>query len=103
MLRTGPSSTNSGRTSGEMTITTKEQTQNRDKSNTQRQVQKSQGQGYAISAPQNGVAALIQRARVDPGSLTPTDVLQLQRTIGNQAVLGLKGFDKPKLRNMPSS
>jgi hypothetical protein len=32
---------------------------------------------------------LIQQARVDPGSLAPTDVLQLQRTIGNQAVGGL--------------
>jgi hypothetical protein len=31
-------------------------------------------------------ASTIQRARLNPGSLTPADILQLQRTIGNQAV-----------------
>jgi hypothetical protein len=31
-------------------------------------------------------AAIIQRARIDPKSLTPADVLQLHRTIGNRAV-----------------
>jgi len=31
-------------------------------------------------------ATLIQRARLDPGSLTPREVLHLQRTIGNRAV-----------------
>ena len=31
-------------------------------------------------------AAVLQRARLDPTSLTAQDVLQLQRTIGNQAV-----------------
>ncbi|WP_212556056.1 eCIS core domain-containing protein [Methanosarcina spelaei] len=31
-------------------------------------------------------AAIIQRARIDPKSLTSADVLQLQRTIGNRAV-----------------
>jgi hypothetical protein len=31
-------------------------------------------------------ATLIRRAGLDPGSLTPHDVLQLQRTIGNRAV-----------------
>jgi len=35
-----------------------------------------------VSSP----AAIIQRARIDPKSLTSTDVLQLQRTIGNRAV-----------------
>lgn len=32
---------------------------------------------------------LLQRAYAAPDSLTPTDVLQLQRTIGNQATIGL--------------
>jgi len=31
-------------------------------------------------------AVILQRAKSDPGSLAPVDVLQLQRTIGNQAV-----------------
>ena len=31
-------------------------------------------------------ATIIRQARFEPGSLTPRDVLQLQRTIGNQAV-----------------
>ncbi|WP_440948562.1 eCIS core domain-containing protein [Methanosarcina sp. T3] len=35
-----------------------------------------------VSSP----AAIIQRARIDPKSLTSTDILQLQRTIGNRAV-----------------
>jgi hypothetical protein len=32
------------------------------------------------------LGATVQRARLDPGSLTPTAVLRLQRTIGNRAV-----------------
>ncbi|MBX3001185.1 MAG: hypothetical protein KF893_21860 [Caldilineaceae bacterium] len=32
---------------------------------------------------------LLQRAYTDPSSLTPKDVLQLQRSIGNQATIGL--------------
>ncbi|MCD4703236.1 MAG: DUF4157 domain-containing protein [Methanosarcinaceae archaeon] len=31
-------------------------------------------------------AAITQKAQFDPGSLTPADILQLQRTVGNQAV-----------------
>jgi hypothetical protein len=34
----------------------------------------------------SSLAAIIQRARIDPKSLTSADVLQLQRTIGNRAV-----------------
>jgi len=34
-------------------------------------------------------AVIIQRAMSAPGSLSPHDVLQLQRSIGNQAVAGL--------------
>lgn len=38
------------------------------------------------AASQFSPAAIIQRARLDPSSLTPDAVLQLQRTIGNHAV-----------------
>lgn len=34
-------------------------------------------------------ATIIQRSRLDPNSLTPGDVLRLQRTLGNKAVSGL--------------
>jgi hypothetical protein len=36
--------------------------------------------------PVSHPAAIIQRARIDPKSLTHADVMQLQRTIGNRAV-----------------
>ena len=36
--------------------------------------------------PETSNAAIMQRARLAPGSLTPHDVLHLQRTIGNRAV-----------------
>jgi hypothetical protein len=36
--------------------------------------------------PTSHPAAIIQRARINPKSLTPSDVLQLQGTIGNRAV-----------------
>ncbi len=39
-----------------------------------------------IHTPVSNPAAIIQRARIDPKSLTSADVLQLQRTIGNRAV-----------------
>lgn len=40
----------------------------------------------AIQTPVSSPAAIIQRARINPKSLTPADVLQLQRTIVNKAV-----------------
>ena len=39
-----------------------------------------------MQIPISHPAAIIQRARVDPKSLTHADVMQLQRTIGNRAV-----------------
>lgn len=39
-----------------------------------------------IQAPSSHPMAIIQRARINPKSLTPADILQLQRTIGNRAV-----------------
>lgn len=49
----------------------------------------STSQKQAIPTSQNPVshpASIIQRARINPKSLTSADVLQLQRTIGNRAV-----------------
>lgn len=40
----------------------------------------------ATLQPETSNAAIVQRARLAPGSLTPRDVLHLQRTIGNRAV-----------------
>jgi Domain of unknown function (DUF4157) len=39
-----------------------------------------------IQAPSSHPMAIIQRARINPKSLTHADVMQLQRTIGNRAV-----------------
>src|SRR5262245_51617540 len=50
-------------------------------------------QNPATSTPQPEVTTVIQRARRSPSSLKPNDVLQLQRTIGNQAVRGLLRSD----------
>jgi len=52
------------------------------------------GRGDSKSRPPGAAkhpATLIQQARRDPGSLTPGDVLQLQRTIGNKATGHLLG------------
>ena len=46
-----------------------------------------QKQATPISqTPVSNPSSIIQRARINPKSLTPADVLQLQRTIGNRAV-----------------
>lgn len=39
--------------------------------------------------PVSNPMAIIQRAKINPKSLTPADVMQLQRTIGNRAVVKL--------------
>ncbi len=39
--------------------------------------------------PQSHLATIIQRAKRDPNTLTQSDLIQLQRTIGNQAVAQL--------------
>ena len=41
----------------------------------------------------------VQRARIDPARLTPADVMALQRTIGNQAVVDLLGRRKASGRS----
>jgi len=42
-----------------------------------------------IQTPTSNPVAIIQRARINPKSLTHADVMQLQRTIGNRAVAQL--------------
>lgn len=39
-----------------------------------------------VDQQQSHSATLIQRARLDPSALTPNDVQQLQRSVGNQAI-----------------
>jgi hypothetical protein len=49
--------------------------------------QTSQKQANSIfQTPVSNPTSIIQHARINPKSLTPSDVLQLQRTIGNRAV-----------------
>ena len=45
--------------------------------------------------PQTQPTALAQQAQIDPKSLTPSDVLQLQRTMGNRAAGKLLSGAKP--------
>lgn len=41
------------------------------------------------TAADNTLSGLVQRAQADPGSLTPGDVMALQRSVGNRATAGL--------------
>ena len=49
-----------------------------------------------LSQPQTLPAAVVPRARLDPKSLAPRDVLQLQRLVGNRAVVQLLAKDSPR-------
>ncbi len=49
-----------------------------------------------IFAQQPDLTDAAQQARLDPATLSPAAVLQLQRTIGNQAVLRLLAHRQPK-------
>ncbi len=60
----------------------KQSLQHEDQTPTRRTERKSETPGAAAAHP----AAVVRRARLDPKSLTPHDVLQLQRTVGNRAV-----------------
>jgi len=51
-----------------------------------------------LAQQQSHPAAIIQRATLDPGSLTQRDVLQLQRTVGNRVV----GQLLARIRSRPS-
>jgi hypothetical protein len=60
----------------------KESAQRDDKGQVRRTERQAETPGRAPLHP----ADIVQRARLDPGSLTPPEVLQLQRTVGNRAV-----------------
>jgi hypothetical protein len=68
-------------------VASKEQTHSNDKASPKQRLPKPATESLDVLAQQQThPATIIQRARRDPRSLTPRDVLQLQRTIGNQAV-----------------
>jgi hypothetical protein len=68
----------------EVTMSSKKQTQDNKVSSQQRSSEPTV-RDTAATTEHTHRAALIQRARFDPRSLSPRDVLQLQRSIGNQA------------------
>ncbi len=63
----------------------------RDKELIKKRLQRSTAKEPAPSAPQQELAAISQRARLDPDLLTPSDVVQLQGVIGNRAMSELLG------------
>jgi hypothetical protein len=67
-------------------MSSKEQTHNDRTSSKQRPPKPASENLDTLAQQQPHPATIIQRASRDPSSLTPRDVLQLQRTIGNQAV-----------------
>lgn len=68
-------------------MSTKKQMHNNEiRSSKQRSPKPTAKKLYQLTQQQIHPATIIQRSRLDPKSLTPQDVLQLQRTIGNQAV-----------------
>ncbi len=64
----------------------KKQVQSKDKVESKQRSSKSAAEEVDLLEQQQPQSdALLQPTRLDPGSLTPRDVMQLQRTIGNQA------------------
>ncbi len=57
-----------------------------DKSSSEQRASKPTACNLDVAQQQHHPSTLIQRVRLDPKSLKPNDVLQLQSTIGNQAV-----------------
>ena len=56
------------------------------KAGTKRRLSKPEDQNLAVPSQEVHPAAILQRVGMEPRSLTPGDVLQLQRTVGNRAV-----------------
>jgi hypothetical protein len=67
----------------------KEQSHNRDKTTATRRSAQPPVQDWDLLSQQAHLATIVQLARISPSSLTPHDVLQLQRTVGNRSVLQL--------------
>lgn len=64
----------------------KEQPQRNDKDTVRQRSPQPDDQNVDMLSRQTHPAPLIQQAKLDPKSLLPRDVLQLQRTVGNRAV-----------------
>jgi len=73
-------------------MSSKEQMPKTDKASSAQRLPKSASKSPARQ--QSHPATIIQRAEMDPSTLTQADIIQLQRTIGNQAVT--------KLLNIPN-
>ena len=67
----------------------KEPTQSKDKTSAKQTPRKPATQGSAIVQPQTNVSSIIQQFRENPGALASQDMFQLQRTLGNRAVVQL--------------
>lgn len=70
-------------------MSSKEQTHSSDKATATRRPSQPITPNLNILAQQAGSATTIQRARLDPSSLTASDVQQLQRMVGNKEVVNL--------------
>lgn len=71
------------------------QAPSRDKSTAKRRPPRHEARDFKTVNWLNHPATIVQRAALAPGSLTPQDVLRLQSTVGNRAVLQLPGVDGP--------
>jgi hypothetical protein len=70
----------------EIKMSSKEQAHNQDKTTVKQRSPQPEGKKYETVDRQVDPDTILQRARLDPQALTPRDVVQLHRTIGNQAV-----------------
>lgn len=69
----------------------KGQTNTVHKANSNQNIPQPAGSSAGHIVPQVNPAAVIQRAMADPGSLSPGEILQLQRSVGNHSVSLLLG------------
>jgi len=83
----------------------KEQTRRNRKAISKQRAPQSQAQHRDTSIPQTQLATVIQRASLDPHTLTPPDIPLLQRAIGNQAVgqLLAESGDQASPQRVPQS
>ncbi len=83
-------------------MSSKEQTHGNDKTSSKQRRPKTATENSDIAAQQQPhPAAIIQRTRLDPNSLTASDVQQLQRTLGNRAVGQLLAQTAIQLEEVP--
>lgn len=67
-------------------MSSREQAQRNDKFASKQRAPKPAIKNLDVVAPPQILPPIIQQARLDPSRLTPGDVLQLQRTVGNRSV-----------------